>query len=292
MAKRPESSANKPLLFLSYSVEDRAVVNSIYGRLQAAGFRPWMDIHDIQAGSRWESVIRRAIGEASFVLVFLSASSFTRRGYVQKEIRLALDLLSELSVEKFLIPVRLEACELPKPLADFQSIDLFAPSGWDYLLRALGKPQLDAAAFENVKEVSAAQEQRERSRKHVFVAMPFSKEMEDVFYYGIQRAVDANDFVSERVDQDIFTGDVLAWIKDHIRLAAAVVADLTGANPNVYLELGYAWGGGVPTVLVIQDTEELKFDVRGQRCLQYSSIRMLEEKLTTELAGLRAVHGW
>ena len=287
MSDSLHGSAGNPLVFLSYSLEDRAVVNSVYGRLQAVGLRPWMDIHDIPSGSTWEAGIRGAIGRASFVLVFLSTRSLNHRGYAQKEIRLALDMFQELSIKTFLIPVRLEECVVPAPLSKFQSVDLFEQAGWDQLIRALGRPQTNPAALEVIKQVTAAEERRERFRKHVFVAMPFSQDMEDVFYYGIQRAVDANDMLCERADRDTFTGDVLLRIKERIDVAAAVVADLTNANPNVYLEVGYAWGRGIATILLVQNTEHLKFDVRGQRCLQYTSIRMLEEKLTAELAGLK-----
>ena len=58
-----------------------------------------MDIHDIRAGQRWESEIRTAIGEASYFIIFLSKSTVTRRGYFQKEIRLALDVLNESALE-------------------------------------------------------------------------------------------------------------------------------------------------------------------------------------------------
>ena len=78
--------------------------------------------------------------------------------------------------------------------------------------------------------------------------------------------------------------------RDWIRIdnAALVVADLTDANPNVYLEVGYAWGRGVNTVLLVAQGDELKFDVRTQRCLIFQSIRHLEELLTAELTSLRA----
>jgi hypothetical protein len=65
-----------------------------------------------------------------------------------------------------------------------------------------------------------------------------------------------------------------------------VIPDLTTANPNVYLDFGYAWGCGVPTVLLTRDTGDLKFDVRGQRCLAYKRIKELEELLATELQNL------
>ena len=76
--------------------------------------------------------------------------------------------------------------------------------------------------------------------------------------------------------------------KNRIESAALVVADLSSANPNVYLEVGYAWGRWVNTLLIVAEGDELKFDVRSQRCLIFRSIRHLEELLTTELTSLRA----
>jgi hypothetical protein len=52
------------------------------------------------------------------------------------------------------------------------------------------------------------------------------------------------------------------------------------------VELGYAWGTGRPTVLLVQDVEHLKFDVQGQRCLVYTRIKQLEELLARELQAL------
>lgn len=120
----------------------------------------------------------------------------------------------------------------------------------------------------------------------VFVAMPFDKKMIDVFHYGIKRAVNSAGYLCERVDEEHFTGDVMEHVKLRIRQADLVLADLTQANANVYLELGYAWGCEKRTVLLAQDSNELKFDVKGQRCLIYSSIKELEEMLYKELEKL------
>jgi len=130
-------------------------------------------------------------------------------------------------------------------------------------------------------------EQVER-KPRAFVAMPFAPEMEDVFYYGIQNPVRELGYICERVDQEAFTGDILDQVKMRIENAEIVIADLTGSNANVYLEVGYAWGKGRPTLLVANKKDDLKFDVRGQRCLKYQSIKDLENKLTTELKGLDA----
>jgi hypothetical protein len=129
------------------------------------------------------------------------------------------------------------------------------------------------------------------SKPRAFVAMPFSDEMEDVFYYGIQNPVRQLGYICERVDQAAFTGDILEQVKMRIENAEIVIADLTGSNPNVYLEVGYAWGKGRPTVLVANKKDDLKFDVRGQKCLKYQSIKDLEKLLTTELTGLGSRKG-
>ena len=118
--------------------------------------------------------------------------------------------------------------------------------------------------------------------------MPFADEMSDLFHYGIQGAVNGAGLLAERADLATFTGDVMEWVRARISNAKLVIADLTSSNPNVFLEVGYAWGKGIPTVLIARNTEVLKFDVRGQRCILYSSIKDLEEKLERELLGLSA----
>jgi hypothetical protein len=149
-------------------------------------------------------------------------------------------------------------------------------------------PPQSQAASETLRTAGFAAE----TKPSVFVAMPFKEEMDDVYHYGIVSAANAAGFLCERADLSAFTGDVLEWVKSRIRSASLVIADLTDANPNVYLEIGYAWGSGIPTVLVVRNSdgagqsELLKFDVRGQRCLVYKRIKELEDSLTKELKSL------
>lgn len=123
-------------------------------------------------------------------------------------------------------------------------------------------------------------------KKHVFVAMPLGDEMEDIYIFGIQGPVNAAKLLCERVDMTTFTGDILERIKSRIETASLVIADLTGAHPNVYLEVGFAWGKDRPTLLITKAPAALNFDARGQRCLVYKSISDLAKKLETELIGL------
>lgn len=120
---------------------------------------------------------------------------------------------------------------------------------------------------------------RSDQKRHVFVAMPFSEDMEDVYEFGIREAVNEAGCLCERCDQDIFTGDILDRVRSRIASANVVVADLTGANPNVYLEVGYAWGKDVPTLLIARHGEELKFDVKGHKCVYYKNISHLRKQL-------------
>jgi hypothetical protein len=126
-------------------------------------------------------------------------------------------------------------------------------------------------------------------KPHIFVAMPFAEEMDDVFYFGIENVVKAAGFLCERADLSSFTGNVVEWIKQRIENSTLVIAELTSANPNVYLEVGYAWGSGRPTILLCRDAAELKFDVRDQRCLIYKRIIDLERSLRKELANLAII---
>ncbi len=157
--------------------------------------------------------------------------------------------------------------------------------GSEVVLTETGEPSAHRRAIK--RSSSTRNVGRESAVKpHIFVAMPFAEEMDDVYYYGIQAPVNAAGFLCERADLNPFTGDILERVKSRIETASFFIAELTAANPNVFLELGYAWGKDRPTILLVKDAEKLPFDVRGQRCLVYSRIRELEEKLTNELQGL------
>ena len=126
------------------------------------------------------------------------------------------------------------------------------------------------------------------AKPHIFVAMSFNKQLDDVFHYGIQRPVHDAGYICERMDHVAFAGEIISWLKQRIETADIVIAELSGSNPNVYLEIGYAWGKGRPTVLLTPSIQEVAFDVQGHRCLIYESIQDLEAQLTKELASLKS----
>jgi hypothetical protein len=121
---------------------------------------------------------------------------------------------------------------------------------------------------------------------HVFVAMPFKDRYDDQFYLAIQPCVKEAGFLCERMDLEAFTGDIVDRMFARIRTSRLTVALLDGGNPNVYLEVGYAWGVETPTILIAHEGEPLPFDVRGHRVLIYDKIYRLKQMLQAELERL------
>lgn len=121
----------------------------------------------------------------------------------------------------------------------------------------------------------------------LFIAMPFDDEFLDEFEIGFCEAGRTNNFVCERLDVAAFTGDIMAEIKSRIISSAGVIALLNGHNPNVFLEIGFAFAHAKPTILVARDDVKLPFDVQGHRCLKYRSIVELRKQLTAEIGALR-----
>ena len=64
--------------------------------------------------------------------------------------------------------------------------------------------------------------------------------------------------------------------------------DAARGNPNVFLELGYAWGRDKPTILVQKDGEKSPFDVQGQKQIRYKSSFKLGDALKAELQSLNS----
>lgn len=114
MSNDPESE----LIFVSYSSPDREQVARYHDELKARGYNVWMDFRQLKPGQVWDFEVRRILNKAALIIVFISKSSVDRRGYAQREIKLALDRASEkLSSDIYLVPVLLdEDATIPEEL--------------------------------------------------------------------------------------------------------------------------------------------------------------------------------
>jgi len=113
--------------FISYAREDRSWAERIARDLEANGVSTWIDTRDLLPGLRWRPAISKAIRESTHFLALVSSTSLSKRGFVQKEMRIALEILDEIPEgEIFLIPVRLDHCvPADDRLRDLQWVDLF-----------------------------------------------------------------------------------------------------------------------------------------------------------------------
>jgi tetratricopeptide (TPR) repeat protein len=87
---------------------------------------------------------------------------------IQKELRMALDVWNErLASDIYLIPVRLEECEVPEPLAVFQWVDLFSSDGWARLLMAIQVGRKRRAEVTKPKIVEAVRRNKQAMVKRM-----------------------------------------------------------------------------------------------------------------------------
>lgn len=134
-------------VFLCHSSDDKEAIFELYNRLWEIGFDPWLDKLKLLPGQEWDMEIKEAVKTADVVLVCLSKNSITKEGYVQKEIRIALDYSDYKPDGKlFIIPVRLEDCDVPSRLNKWHWVNLFEKEGYEKLIDAL---TLRASLLEN-----------------------------------------------------------------------------------------------------------------------------------------------
>ena len=96
----------------------------------------------------------------------------------------------------------------------------------------------------------------------VFVLMPFDESFDDVYQLGIKKACDDVGAYAERIDDQIFQESILQRIYNQIAKADVIIADMTGRNPNVFYETGYAHALGKQVILLTQDVNDIPFDLK------------------------------
>jgi hypothetical protein len=129
-------------VFLSYAWSDVERARLIRDFLTAMGHKTWMDVCDLPSGRVFDEEIKKQIKSSSHVILCLSRHSVEHHGYVQREIDFALEEFSSVPKDRiFLIPVRLDECEIPNSLSRFSWVDDFAPNAKMRILQAIVYPE-------------------------------------------------------------------------------------------------------------------------------------------------------
>lgn len=121
-----------------------------------------------------------------------------------------------------------------------------------------------------------------------FVLMPFDKSFDDIYQYGIKQACSELAIVAERVDEQFYSESMLERIYRQIENADLIIADMTGKNPNVFYEVGYAHAKGKMCALITQKAQDIPFDLQHHFHIIYDGkIGNLKSQLLPRLSWMK-----
>ncbi|NOT06248.1 MAG: toll/interleukin-1 receptor domain-containing protein [Anaerolineales bacterium] len=138
-------STERPLkVFLCHASGDKPAIRALHKNLLNNGIDAWLDEEKLLPGQDWQIEIPTAVRNSDAIIVCLSNNSITKEGYVQKEINFSLSIAEEKPEGSiFIIPSRLENCNVPNRLSKWQYVDLFfidgmfSTKGYEMLIKAL-----------------------------------------------------------------------------------------------------------------------------------------------------------
>ena len=120
-----------------------------------------------------------------------------------------------------------------------------------------------------------------------FVVMPFTPELH-FFYLFVKQHLETSHGISVyRGDDWVETRPLVDKIRSQIDQADVIVADLTGASPNVLYEVGWAHARGIEVIFLTQDDPaEAPVDLQGYEVITYDLVRDAEliERLDSAFA--------
>jgi hypothetical protein len=133
------TESRKLRVFLCHASQDKAVVRDLYNRLAVKTWiDPWLDEERLLPGQNWEVEIEKAVEESDAVIVCCSSASVSKEGYVQRELKYVLDFaLEKPDGTIYIIPLRLDDCNVPRRLRSWQYADFYPESGRDKAFQRL-----------------------------------------------------------------------------------------------------------------------------------------------------------
>ena len=119
-------------IFISYARANEEAVRGYQAKLERIGYTVWRDTEALRGGMAWRKQLHQAIQRSDVVLLFLTPSAVASDN-VTLEWQKAQDM------EKPLLPLLLEACDVPSELQPVQYHRLDQPQalGWEGVLRDL-----------------------------------------------------------------------------------------------------------------------------------------------------------
>jgi hypothetical protein len=129
----------KPKIFISYAREDMGMAKQLHNDLNRYGLDVWLDTESLLPGDRWKDKMQEAIERCNYFIALLSTQSMNKWGFVQKELKIALEVLDLFpDPERLILPVRLDDCEIAeRKLKKHHWIDIFPKSEYQNGLKKM-----------------------------------------------------------------------------------------------------------------------------------------------------------
>jgi len=112
--------------------------------------------------------------------------------------------------------------------------------------------------------------------------MPFSEDWSDRVNKRIKKVLSSFKIEHKRAD-NLYGENVLEDIWIAINEASLIIAETTGKNPNVFYEIGIAHTLGKNVIILTQNIEDIPFDFRMYRHIEYKDNVDGFNKLESEL---------
>jgi len=139
-------------VFISYAKEDYETAKKIYDFLLERGYDVWLDKEKLLPGQDWSTEIRQNLRKSDFVILLLSNISVAKRGYVQREFKLALEYCEEkLDTDIYVIPCKIDNCEVPEKLCKYQWAELNNNNSFDLIYTSLNAQRQKYEQIEKLK---------------------------------------------------------------------------------------------------------------------------------------------
>jgi hypothetical protein len=125
-----------------------------------------------------------------------------------------------------------------------------------------------------------------------FILSPFSDPFNTIFDDHIKPSIESiPNAICLRADNIYSNRPIIDDIWKSINEASIIIAELTGRNPNVFYEVGIAHTLGKKVILIAQSMDDVPFDLKHLRCIQYEytprGCKSLEDSLRMTIDNIR-----
>lgn len=117
------------MIFISYAKEDTERASKIFSMLNKPNRPVFYDKEALLPGMDWKFEIEEKLHRCSLILILCSAHSVQKEGFVQREIRMAIERAENMPDGRiFIIPIRFDNVEVPRKLAKYQWLEISSES--------------------------------------------------------------------------------------------------------------------------------------------------------------------